>query len=210
MSIWLDVKYKVKGEDHPTEYEILYGDIRDAFQNFTKSALEKITGKKIDDDIYNTYGFGKRFGDNFANETNPNQNADTVRITDKDLIQLLAKEYYWENPATVIQTKAVDPKGVDHDCLQYITYEDCSFNLNVNQFDDADIELPDDYLDWNFGFDVKPEPDPWGVIPYYTRRLMIVKEFNPDLFEQLSKLDNGQLLFGHPIEDIEWVEYALI
>lgn len=46
MSIWLDVKYKVKGEEYPTEYEFLYGDIRDAFQNFTKSALEKITGKK--------------------------------------------------------------------------------------------------------------------------------------------------------------------
>lgn len=210
MSIWLDVKYKVKGEEYPTEYELLYGDIRDAFQNFTKSALEKITGKKIDDDIYNTYGFGKRFDDNFTSEPEPNRNGDTVRITDKDLIQLLAKEYYWENPATVIQTTAVDPNGIVHPCIQYITHGYCAGHLNLSQFEELDIKLPKDYLYWNWGINIPDQIDYWGTLPYNTRCLMIVKEFNPDLFEQLSKLDNGQLLFSHPIEDFEWIEYALV
>ena len=39
---------------------------------------------------------------------------------------------------------------------------------------------------------------------------MITKEFNPELYDKLERFNNGQLLFGHPIEDFEWIEYALV
>ena len=73
MSIWLDLKYKVKGEDCPIEYNIVYRKIRDAFRCFTTFALQEITGEEFESIIHNTYNFGNKFGVNFTNEPNPNQ-----------------------------------------------------------------------------------------------------------------------------------------
>lgn len=210
MSIWLDVKYKLKSEDRPTEYEILYGEPRNAFQNFTKSALEKITGEEIEDGIHDTYGFGKKYGVNFNNQPNPNRNGDTVRTTDPELIALLAEEYYYENKVEVTETIVKDPKGVNHLCLQYKNPKDDGYDLNVGCFHLMDIKLPTNFMDWNWGWGDYVLLDPWGVIYYSEQVKMITKEFNPELYEKLEQFKNHQLLFGHPIEDIEWIEYALV
>lgn len=50
MSIWLDVKYKVKGEHRPIEHEILYGEPRNVFQDFTATAIAKVTGQPTIED----------------------------------------------------------------------------------------------------------------------------------------------------------------
>ena len=208
MSISLDLKYKIKGEEHPTEYEILYGEPRNAFQEFTKSALEKIKGEEIEDSIEATYGFGKKFGVNFTGEPDPNQDGDTVRITDPELIALLAEEYQYQNTVFISERIVTDPDGIKHLCLTYQNPNDDGDDLNVACFHLLDINLPEDFMNWDWDFEVKL--DPWGVVGYDSQVKMIVKEFNPELYEKLERFKNHQLLFGHPIEDIEWVEYALV
>lgn len=208
MSIWLDLKYKLKGEDQPTERNILYGDAREAFRGFTKTAIRKVTGGDLVHGYQlDTYGYGKRFGDNFSPNPNPNRNEHTVKITDQSLIQLLAKEYYDTLNVAIIERIVTDPKGIKHLCMEVGLYGDIDDQINQNQFDDMDINIPDDYKEWSWCHDIKT--DPWGCVEYDSMRRMIVKELNPELFEELTQLKNGQLLFGHPIEDFEWIEYSL-